>query len=65
MLRTLLFLSIILSASAFAAPEDHIISVKERIRVSLWIEGIEADQPKVETKQVRLPEEIEIALKKL
>ena len=68
MLKLLILTSVLLSASAFAGPEDQMLSIKDRLRLSLWVEGIQ--EQKVAKKlddpnRVILPEEIERALKKL
>lgn len=68
MLKLLILATIVLSSSAFAGPEDQILSIKERLRYSLWVEGI--DQSKAvkasqDPYRVVLPEELERALKKL
>lgn len=68
MLKFLILTSMLLSASAFAGPEDQMLSIKERLRISLWVEGIQ--EPKLaknqaDLRQIVLPEEIERALKKL
>lgn len=68
MLKFLILTSVLLSASAFAGPEEQMLSIKERLRISLWVEGIQ--EPKLaknqaDQKSVVLPEEIERALKKM
>jgi hypothetical protein len=46
-----------------SSPVDHILSVKERLRIHLWLEGI--TPVKTTTKPKTLPEEIERALRKM
>jgi len=55
------------SLTVMASPEDQILTMKERLRLSLWIEGIEEqvqDKSHSQTKR-DLPEEIERPLRKL
>ncbi len=66
MFKAFLLLSLV-STSAFAGPIDPQMTMKDRIRLSLWIEGID-EKPKSDDsakQQIVLPEEIERALKKL
>lgn len=52
--------------SSFAAQANPIMSTKERLRLHLWVYGIE-EKPvqKVKADSQPLPEEIERALKKI
>ncbi len=64
----LILISYILIASSFvgASPMEHTMTMKERLRISLWVEGIE-DKPKshkARIDQKRLPEELERPLRK-
>ena len=68
MLKFLILMTVLVSASAFAGPEDQMMSIKERLRLSLWVEGIQ--EPKLaknqaDSNRVILPEELERALKKM
>ena len=69
MLKLLILVTIMLSSSAFAGPAEQMISIKERLRISLWVEGINGPQSQVhnntDSNKVILPEELERALKKL
>jgi hypothetical protein len=69
MLKLLILITVMLSSSAFAGPEEQMLSIKERLRISLWVEGINESAPQdriqVDPQKVDLPEEIERALKKL
>lgn len=68
MLKLLMLATLVLSSSAFAGPEDQILSIKERLRYSLWVEGIEqskAVKASQDPHRVVLPEELERALKKM
>ena len=65
----ILFLRTLIFASSFsmASPLDQMMTIKERLRLSLWVEGLE-ERPleKQNLKPKReLPEEIERALRKL
>ncbi len=65
----ILFLLTLIFASSFsmASPLDQMMTIKERLRLSLWVEGLE-ERPleKQNLKPKReLPEEIERALRKL
>lgn len=66
----LLLLTCLLLASTTALAQQHpFMSVKERLRILLWIEGLEDDRaeavsPEV-AKRAELPEEIERALEKM
>jgi hypothetical protein len=46
---------------------DQMLSIKERLRISLWIEGIEesAQQKSAPQPKRELPEELERALRKM
>jgi hypothetical protein len=62
-LLTLIFTSVV----SMASPLDQMMTIKERLRLSLWVEGLE-ERPmeKQNLKPKReLPEEIERALRKL
>ena len=67
MIKLIVILSI--SASSFmahASPLESTMSMKERIRLSLWYEGIEAkEKSKPAESKKQYPEEIERALRKL
>ena len=68
MLKLLILTTILISSSAFAGPEEQMLTIKERLRISLWVEGIQ--EPKLAKNQADqrreiLPEEIERALKKI
>lgn len=68
MLKLLILTTILISSSAFAGPEEQMLTIKERLRISLWVEGIQ--EPKLAKNQADqrreiLPEEIERALKKM
>jgi hypothetical protein len=68
MLKLLILATIMISSSAFAGPEEQMLTIKERLRISLWVEGIqESKLAKNQADQQReiLPEEIERALKKM
>jgi hypothetical protein len=64
-LGLLLFLTL-LSLSSFASPLDQVITVKDRLRIHLWNNGISVKKaiPVANQKQI-LPEEIERPLRKL
>ena len=67
MFKVLIISFLALASSAFANTENPHLSIKERIRLSLWIDGIQ-EQPEKKLavkKEFILPEEIERALKKL
>lgn len=55
------------SGISAASPLDQVLSIKERLRISLWVEGIEQQKPKTRQleKHLQLPEEIERPLRKL
>jgi hypothetical protein len=63
----IILIAYLLVASSFvgASPMEHTMSMKERLRISLWVEGLE-EKPKAKTEisQKRLPEEIERPLRK-
>ena len=68
MLRLFVLLSFALTSSiGLASPVEHLMSIKERLRLSLWVEGLEQGaQTKLSHQSKRvLPEEIERALRKL
>lgn len=67
MLKFFILSSILLTTSAFATPVEQMMSIKERLRISLWVEGIHAPAvaKSAQPQRVVLPEEIERALKKL
>jgi hypothetical protein len=56
---------LLLSTTAFA--QDNLIpmSVKERLRLSLWSEGLQSQKPIAQSQVKKLPEEIEKPLRKL
>lgn len=63
---TLFLLLIISSTASWAGPKDQFMSVKERLRLSLWIEGIQEEKGEQQAvKKNVLPEELERALKKI
>jgi hypothetical protein len=68
MFKILFLLSLIFASSlSMASPLDQMMTIKERLRLSLWVEGVE-ERPmeKQNLKPKReLPEEIERALRKL
>ena len=55
------------SLSSYASPLEQMMSVKERLRLSLWVEGISDQKKNVlpQKQKTALPEEIERALRKL
>jgi hypothetical protein len=66
MKRLLIFLMIIFNFQAQALSIHPMMSVKERLRLSLWVEGLkepQSSQPQVQ--KIILPEELERALKKI
>ena len=68
MLKLVFILSFVFSSSvSFASQVDHLMTMKERLRLSLWVEGVqEGPKPKLSNHRHRvLPEEIERALRKL
>jgi len=68
MLRLFVLLSFAFTSSvSLASPVDHLMTIKERLRLSLWVEGLqEGAQTKLSHQSKRvLPEEIERALRKL
>jgi hypothetical protein len=68
MLKFLVLITVLLSSSAFAGPEEQMMSIKERLRLSLWVEGIQESKlakNQADQQRVVLPEEIERALKKM
>ena len=68
MFKILFLLTLIFTSSlSMASPLDQMMTIKERLRLSLWVEGLE-ERPleKQNLKPKReLPEEIERALRKL
>jgi hypothetical protein len=68
MFKILFLLTLIFASSlSMASPLDQMMTIKERLRLSLWVEGLE-ERPleKQNLKPKReLPEEIERALRKL
>jgi hypothetical protein len=64
-----LFILISLLASTFlaqASPLEATMSMKERIRLSLWYEGLETKEKANESQpKKQFPEEIERALRKM
>ena len=68
MLKLVFVLSVVFTSSvSFANPVDHLMTIKERLRLSLWVEGIQEGQNQKLAHQSKraLPEEIERALRKL
>ena len=69
MLKFVIFCSLLLtSVAALANPMNQMMTIKERLRISLWMDGLDEQQPKIKNtqkSQVVLPEEIERALRKL
>ena len=68
----LLLLTCLLLTSISASAQQHpFMSVKERLRILLWIEGIESEGGQEDVKSVDssqavdLPEELERALQKM
>lgn len=64
----LLLISLIIfgSFSSFASsPMDHLVTVKERLRIHLWTEGIAPVSKGNKAPRATLPEEIERPLRKL
>ena len=68
MFKILFLLTLIFTSSlSMASPLDQMMTIKERLRLSLWVQGLE-ERPmeKQNLKPKReLPEEIERALRKL
>ena len=62
-LSAILLLSLTSLSSFASSPTDHLLTVKERLRIHLWSEGIAP--VKNQPRQKVLPEEIERALRKL
>lgn len=62
----IIFCFLLSSISAFAS-EVHLLSMKERLRISLWVDGIEQKSETTVKKDSknRLPIELESALRKL
>ncbi len=69
MLKFFFVCSLILTSFAsFASPIEYTMSMKERIRLSLWMEGLESQSKTKSQQPVKhrpLPEEIERPLRKL
>lgn len=68
MRKIFFLLTLFLTTSvAMASPMEQMMTIKERLRISLWVEGLqESPKPKSEFKPKReLPEELERALRKL
>lgn len=68
MFKLFFLVSFVLSSSVcLASPVEHLMTIKERLRLSLWVEGLqEGAQTKLSHQSKRaLPEEIERALRKL
>ncbi len=68
MLKLFFLVSFVLSSSVtLASPVEHLLTIKERLRLSLWVEGLqEGAQTKLSHQNKRvLPEEIERPLRKL
>jgi hypothetical protein len=68
MLKLVFVLSFVFTSSvSFASQVEHLMTMKERLRLSLWVEGVqEGAKPKLSRHGQRvLPEEIERALRKL
>ncbi len=56
----------LLSSGAFADSLSEVITVKDRLRVLLWTEGLKEESlPKTTAKKPQLPEELERPLKKI
>jgi hypothetical protein len=67
MLKLLIFFCFILSSLSVFASEVQMITMKERLRISLWVDGIDQKSEvavKKDSKN-RLPIELESALRKL
>ncbi|MBA2404725.1 MAG: hypothetical protein H0V66_08130 [Bdellovibrionales bacterium] len=57
----------LISSVALASPVEQMMTIKERLRISLWVEGLDdnlIEKSRPQSKRV-LPEEIERALRKL
>jgi hypothetical protein len=67
MLKTLIIFCFVLSSISAFASEVHLVSMKERLRISLWVDGIEQKSGDIAKKDSRnrLPVELESALRKL
>lgn len=67
MLKLLMVLTLMTSTFlVHASPLESTMSMKERIRLSLWYEGIEGkEKVKLPQPKRQFPEEIERALKKM
>lgn len=67
MLKTLIIFCFVLSSISAFASEEHLVSMKERLRISLWVDGIEQKSEDIAKKDSknRLPIELESALRKL
>ena len=68
MFKILFLLTLIFASSlSMASPLDQMMTIKERLRLSLWVEGLEEmplEKQNLKPKR-ELPEEIERALRKL
>lgn len=54
------------TTACWADAQNPLISVKERLRLSLWVEGLEGEKRPLEaSKKIPLPEELERALRKI
>jgi hypothetical protein len=60
------FYLLVFSSLSFAQPFPEFLSVKDRLRIILWTEGLQEQQKTVKENQLqpRLPEELERALRK-
>lgn len=69
MFRIFYVISLLIATTAFASPVEQAMSMKERLRISLWVEGLDSTAPTplktAQVKPVALPEEIERALSKM
>lgn len=69
MLKIVCLFSLVFSSCIYASPIEQMLTTKEKLRISLWFEGIESKKPQQESKHtandVKLPEEIERALLKM
>ena len=61
------FVILLTSSLGFASPVEQMLPIKERLRLSLWVEGIEQKPQEKSEPQAKnvLPEEIERSLKKM
>lgn len=67
MFKLIVVLTLLTTAgAALSSPLEQSLTMKERLRISLWVEGLESSQPKQKApNQKILPEEIERPLRKL